>query len=1715
MKRKILSLIMAVLMITTCLVSPAMASQTDAQTSETHSPNTAFEAVYNHETGETTYEPAKEQDTTEVEILVAVNGGSTVFMETSDPTLAVASADRQMNTLYAAASSVESALGMALEDADYYCLLFNGFAFKGEAWMVDVINQMDGLTAAVVPMFQVYEPESEDSDVDLTPNMATSTNMTGAVNAWDLGYTGKGMVVAVIDSGIRQTHEAFSVAPEGAKMDKAYIDNIFAQHGDTMHSQNLEGAYYNAKLPFNWDFFDDDVTPNHTYTDHGSHVAGIVAGNNGKDFKGIAPDAQIVSFQVSQKNGAMYTSDILNALEDSVYLGVDAVNMSLGIAAGFESYQWPIDFQPVYEAMDKAGIAVCCAAGNAYHAYISTSYKYYSTSSWRWPSENMDNGMIDMPGTYAGSFTVGNTLNMGKEDQIKVIAGGYSEKPVASTNAETPTFAKLTAGNYELVLIGSGSLEDIQAAGGAKGKIALAAMGGTVSDAQKCANAAAAGAVGILMYDSTKSSGTAVLDVYSPIPFGTLASDFVKTPVIKWAMNGGNTCTMTLDIKAYPSTVTMSKSSSWGPTANLKIKPEISAPGDNIVSVAGGKSYDDSSYTKKTGTSMATPAVAGGMLLLKEYLSTLFPNATGKELTDKAYAIMMSTADQVNAFVRQQGAGLMNLEDAIKTTAYLTTAEDLRPKLELGDSADGTFDISFKVHNFGTSAKTYDIDFTALTELVQSYTHVGLDSAGGLDYTRRWGMGPVLAEPAEVKVIGGKIKDVTSLCTLEGVDAITVRAGDTATVTLTLKADEDLMKHFEENCPSGMYLEGWIKLIDRDAENGVELTIPYLGFVGDWDYPAMIDEGWWWQEDYGVNNMAQFYTSNEENGGGIYLGYDTLEQGLGLNFYWDETGETYVADRNALSPNGDGWLDALTTLEFALLRQPRTVKLYVRDGDGNILQNIYDNDYGFRRDYQTGNLNGGVSYCSVVLDYDCGNMKENETAYFVLETYLDHEGFELENNKLGKIEIPFTKDTTAPAVTAIDGGVEILDTNYIAYYAVYADAQRNEMIFEDGVFAMERGVAETYTTDMDEYFVAVADYAHNEAFYYVADGNVYEMDASGFDHGRTIIAQSYWDMNYFSSNYTDPGCVGFAWHSFSSDMKQGLVQLTETSTEKTLSWEKGSCPTDILGVGRTADGRVYAADCVAVFTFDPITYERGKPVFFWEKDNENVIFLKSFLVAPGTNNLYGFAVLNNRNPQQNFWFVAINPETGELTRLWKSNYSSYCSFADMKDEDTVIVLNTNKMLLDEFNVFTGEQEASVNTDMRQKSGRKAFGPRGYHWTGLYDAQENCFYMAGAFSYFRFERYSQGGVLRYDYDTGELEFMTPGDGNGTALFGLYFLDEMVPAEEQKCVYYRQEIAPTCDTEGYTLHTCADCGHEYRDNFVPALGHTYEGIVTEPTCTDMGYTTYTCTVCGDSYVADYTLPVDHEFVEVVIEPTCTEAGYTIYMCECGYEEIGDVVDPVGHDYEEVVIEPTCEDYGYTMYVCAVCGDSFVSEYTAPVCPAEKFSDVDTKQWYHEGVCYVIRNGLMNGKSETVFAPNANLTRAELVTVLYRMAGSPSVEDLEHPFADVADDTWYTDAVIWAYNAEVVKGISETAFAPNANITREQIATILYRYAGAEVVEEDSLKGFTDAGKVSAWAVDAMNWAVSVGLINGVAEGELAPQGNATRAQIATILMRYCEG
>ena len=321
-------------------------------------------------------------------------------------------------------------------------------------------------------------------------------------------------------------------------------------------------------------------------------------------------------------------------------------------------------------------------------------------------------------------------------------------------------------------------------------------------------------------------------------------------------------------------------------------------------------------------------------------------------------------------------------------------------------------------------------------------------------------------------------------------------------------------------------------------------------------------------------------------------------------------------------------------------------------------------------------------------------------------------------------------------------------------------------------------------------------------------------------------------------------------------------------------------------------------------------------------------------------------------------------------------------------------------------------------------------------------------------------------------------------------------------------------PTCTEEGVKTFTCSECGKSYTEA-IPTVAHRYEAVVTAPTCDKMGYTTYTCSACGDSYVADYVDAVGHDCETETVPATCLGYGFVRESCKhCDYSVITEITAPLGHDYQAVVTAPTLDEGGYTTHTCSRCGDSYVDSETPALghkCAA--YTDIPT-DWAKEGICFVIENGLMVGTTSTTFAPKDTLTRAMLVTVLYRMAGSPAV-DAPSGFTDVADGQWYSDAIAWAAANGIVNGVGGNKFAPSEPVTREQLAAIFFRYAKAEAPEADVLSGYPDAESVSTYARDAMAWAVSTGLVTGSKEADgtyLAPQGLAAREQAAAILMRY---
>ena len=362
------------------------------------------------------------------------------------------------------------------------------------------------------------------------------------------------------------------------------------------------------------------------------------------------------------------------------------------------------------------------------------------------------------------------------------------------------------------------------------------------------------------------------------------------------------------------------------------------------------------------------------------------------------------------------------------------------------------------------------------------------------------------------------------------------------------------------------------------------------------------------------------------------------------------------------------------------------------------------------------------------------------------------------------------------------------------------------------------------------------------------------------------------------------------------------------------------------------------------------------------------------------------------------------------------------------------------------------------------------------------------------------------------------------------------------------YVTETMSATCQTGGFTRKTCTLCGYfKVSDKTAVASHKATANAAIDATCTRPGYTGGThCAACGEQLTKPtQTAALGHNWVITALDdPVYVDYGVARYRYYCPrcelrlYKDTNEQQEHA-HSYTTTVIPPTCTEQGYTMHTCA-CGDSYRDNYVAALghnfvngictrcgikegacdggadCPSRKFIDVNTKEWYHPYVDYAVTHGLFGGTSANTFEPETAMTRAMLVTVLWRYEGQP--KGYQNTFSDVnaKDGSWYIDAVAWASANGVVNGVGNGKFDPEGKITREQMAAILFRYAqkkGIDTSKRGNLSAFPDANKISAYAKEAMYWTVGEGIING-SDGKLLPQGNATRAQVATILMRYIE-
>ena len=295
-------------------------------------------------------------------------------------------------------------------------------------------------------------------------------------------------------------------------------------------------------------------------------------------------------------------------------------------------------------------------------------------------------------------------------------------------------------------------------------------------------------------------------------------------------------------------------------------------------------------------------------------------------------------------------------------------------------------------------------------------------------------------------------------------------------------------------------------------------------------------------------------------------------------------------------------------------------------------------------------------------------------------------------------------------------------------------------------------------------------------------------------------------------------------------------------------------------------------------------------------------------------------------------------------------------------------------------------------------------------------------------------------------------------------------------------------PDCTNTGSEKRTCALCGED-EIRIIPALGHTEETIPGTPaTCTEPGISDgKKCAVCGEILVEQEVIPaLGHEYTAVVTAPTCTKSGYTTHTCRCGDSYVDGYVPALGHNYEDGV--------------CTNCGDG--SKVESP------FTDVPVDSFFFEPVLWAVENGITTGATETTFNPNGNCQRAQVVTFLWRAAGSPEPTSTNNPFKDVQPSDFYYKAVLWAVEKNITNGLTADTFGPFALCNRAQVVTFLWRAMGEP--KSDAAVSFTDVQPGQFYST-AVAWAVEKGITNGISATEFGVGGTCNRAQVVTFLYR----
>ena len=930
--------------------------------------------------------------------------------------------------------------GEELEIRYQFTVAVNGVATVVPYGKIEQILAVDGVA-------DVYLEERYELDATVQPDTATAGEMVGSYSAWADGYTGAGSRIAIIDTGLDLSHPSFSeggyyysLGISAASFGKKISDyNLLTKEEIEKALPNLsisadknppkaDDLYRNAKVPFAYNYVDDGLDVSHdaegdSNGDHGTHVAGIAAANryvahydaDGDLYydkqelgvTGVAPDAQLVVMKVFGVGGGAYSSDYMAAIEDAIWLNCDSVNLSLGSGSAGRSYGSKSD-QQILDSFRNTDTVVTISAGNngAWGENVLTGTGMTYTTDVR-----MHTG--GSPGSYTNSFTIASVTNtsmsgvMGKFNGVAAIPGDTGETYGAKNFSTLDTSEDQSGTTYDYVFLGDPvkgegiyGLPENYANVDVKGKVVLVSRGNS-SFADKANAAIQAGAAAAVIYNNAPGSINMNLTGYNfPNPAVMIEQDKAKEILVASTQDettglwGGK---MTVSAKAetlhgVADGYKPSSFSSWGTTENLDLKPELMTPGGNIYST-----LNHSSYGVMSGTSMAAPSAAGGAAIMAQYIKEhKLSKQEGLTVRALAMALMMSTSEPltdpdtgVTYSPRQQGSGLMQLQEAVTSPAYLLVGEkegnDGKVKLTFGDDAErtGVYTGSFSVQNLSDSPLHYALSgkvTTMAVEEIEGEDYMS-DSAYALDANVTFS-----ADGKSVYVydLNGddKVDEQDALVLLQAangthdaLDAETVQkydldadgtittadaqlylaavkgdksvvdvyavtyevpANGSMNVSFTVRLTDGDKAWLNEHYPNGSYIEGFLYADSRDGD-GRQLSVPMLGFYGSWAEPSMYDKSVYLEDM--CTEGATGYVAQRTNFLVQRMAGSTSSYYFGGNLYAED--DEAIADRASFANESGNTIYAAVP---TMIRNASDLKVTIRNAEtGEVYKTV---DYG-------------------------------------------------------------------------------------------------------------------------------------------------------------------------------------------------------------------------------------------------------------------------------------------------------------------------------------------------------------------------------------------------------------------------------------------------------------------------------------------------------------------------------------------------------------------------------------------------------------------------------------------------------------------------------------------------------------------------------------------------------------------------------------------------